>query len=272
MRVNATNIDDPDTFTAGGPCTEHDDGYWVNVAARESDIPSFFSGLGISAVSSIGATRQGRSDEARVPRAACGRSCSKTRARSRASARRLQGVAERDRTVACDVAARRNGRERAPAMPPNDTFVTVKRRLRHRACRTTRQRVRHAAFKQGLSRSSPIIRLAPTLAASCTNGNPYFIPRNGSPCQIEVTATVSFATATDQFVRAQVGSGGAFDLVQGSGNDWTGTFTVNPEDGTGPNGTQPVRIFAKNSRRPGGRLRSDRPGEHPGGPSRRTRG
>ena len=92
------------------------------------------------------------------------------------------------------------------------------------------------------------IRLTPTASASCSNGNPYFIPRNGVPCQMTVTATVSFANANNQFVRAQVGNGGAFNLVKGSGNDWSGpAFTVNPRSGVGPNGAQPVTIFARNT-------------------------
>ncbi len=68
---------------------------------------------------------------------------------------------------------------------------------------------------------------------------------------MQVTATVSFANPTDQFVKAQVGGGGAFDLTKATGNDWSGTFTVNPKDGQAANnGMQPVVISAKNSADP----------------------
>ena len=248
VRVNALNIDDPDTFTAGGPCTEHTDGYWVNVAAREKDIPSFFAGLGISAVPSIGATARVGLTKAST---ASGMQPFVLEDASAVGCVRatIQGVAN---PVALSPV---NGsttqwRGTAPNMPQNSAFVTVKL-----GCGSGVSNYPGSAYitrvQTGLQPQLTDIRLTPTQASSCTNANPYFIPRDGSPCQMQVTATVSFANPTDQFVKAQVGGGGAFDLSKGSGNDWSGTFTVNPKDGQAANnGMQPVVISAKNSADP----------------------
>ena len=218
------------------------------MAAREKDIPSFFAGLGISAVPSIGATARVGLTKAST---ASGMQPFVLEDASAVGCVRatIQGVAT---PVALSPV---NGSTTqwtgtAPNMPQNSAFVSVKL-----GCGSGASNYPGSAYitrvQTGLQPQLTDIRLTPTQASSCTNGNPYFIPRDGSPCQMQVTATVSFANPTDQFVKAQVGGGGAFDLSKGNGNDWSGTFTVNPKDGQAPNnGMQSVVISAKNSADP----------------------
>ena len=115
-------------------------------------------------------------------------------------------------------------------------------------------------FQTGSQPRLSNLQLQPTglSSAPCTNGNPYYIPRDGVACQIAITATVSFVDPDDgdRRVSVQVGNGGAFDLTPGSGNTWTGTFTVSPRTGTvangaiGNTGMLPVRVSASDTPAP----------------------
>ncbi|RDI74040.1 putative Flp pilus-assembly TadE/G-like [Gaiella occulta] len=249
VKVNATSLDTADG-SAGGPCSAHaaDDispagSYWTEVAARENRVASFFAGFGVP-----------------TPTIAARARVALMRASSASGMRPF--VLADAAAVSCVSATYPNGTvalarvggsttqwSGTPSftMPGADAPISIKV-----GCGSGAPSYPQSAYVTRVQTSGQQprltnIRLQPAAASSCTNGNPYFIPRNGAPCQMTVTATVSFANSNNQFVRAQVGNDNPFNLTHGSGNDWSGTFTVNPRTGVGPNGAQPVKILARNT-------------------------
>lgn len=254
VKVNATNLDSADG-SAGGPCTAHpaDDispagTYWTEVLAREDKVTSFFAGFGvptptIAAGARVALMRASTASGMRpfVLADAAAVSCVSAT---------YQGGGTVSLTRVAGSTTQWSGTPTTFQMPGADAPVSIKVGCGSNAPSYPQSAYVTRVQTTGQQPRLTNIRLQPTAGSSCTNGNPYFIPRNGAPCQMTVTATVSFADSKNQSVRAQVGNGAAFDLDHVAGNDWTKTFTVNPRTGVGPNGAQPVTISASNTKKP----------------------
>lgn len=247
VKVNATSLDTADG-SAGGPCSAHaaDDvspagTYWTEAGAREDRVASFFAGFGVP-----------------TPTIAARARVALMRASSASGMRPF--VLADAAAVSCVSATYPNGTVALVAgsttqwsgtpsftMPGADAPISIKV-----GCGSGAPSYPQSAYVTRVQTSGQQprltnIRLQPAAGSACTNGNPYFIPRNGAPCRMTVTATVSFANPNNQFVRAQVGNEDPLNLTRGSGDDWSGTFTVKPRTGIGPNGAQPVKILARNT-------------------------
>jgi Flp pilus assembly protein TadG len=265
------DIHDPSKLTllvndgANDPCVSHaadefspQGGYWLDVKARETNIVSFFGGLGItpsvSAQARVALEQLTTSVGAKpfVARDTSAITCDTAELKAPNDADTDPPFA----TIALDQAG--TGTVNVD-MPANDLRLDV-------LCGSSGQtpvRYRHLGYIDSYVPGDPppftlqgvelILNPSPPAGLDCApNGNPYFIAHDGNPCQIGVTATVRLPPSSAFTVIATIGNTDVELFQDGVTNTWRSNsfVTVNPQVGNagvnGPDGK--VRVWL--SRRP----------------------
>lgn len=238
IAVNGGNNDPCFNHAADGAFPSPNGGYWTDVAAVAAEVPSFFSGFGVPKPKITASARVALM----VPDSGM-RPLVLANPAAATCVTALWNSGGANGSVPLNLSAG-NWTGTAPAFPGAGTSdMTFSIRV---GCPPNSRTYTNMAYVTRLpSGSGPALQaltIVPTTPGTCAN-NPYFIPQDSSPCQMTLTATFG---ASVNLARVRVGpAGNGFQNMSGAGTTWTLPFTINPEDGQGSNGTQPILIQAQ---------------------------